>query len=143
SGRLYRAPYPSQQMAGHAYSAVPARAPHPAGRELRPGADGAMRIAALCALALALVWVVAELLPAAQVRDAILLRHFTLLGGPHVDTVAKLLLDALSPAPLAFWGLALALFALARGRPREALAVAVVVALAPLSADILKPLLAH
>jgi membrane-associated phospholipid phosphatase len=76
-------------------------------------------------------------------RDAVLLRHFTQLGGPHVDTPARLLLDLLSPAPLAFWGLALALFALARGRPREALVVALVVALAPLSADVLKPLLAH
>jgi membrane-associated phospholipid phosphatase len=41
------------------------------------------------------------------------------------------------------WGLALVLFALARGLRREALAVAVVVGLAPLSAEVLKPLLAH
>jgi membrane-associated phospholipid phosphatase len=130
-------------MVGHAYSAVPGRAAHAAGREVRPGAGGAMRVAGLSVLALALVWVVAELLPAAQVRDAILLRHFTLLSGPHVDTAARLLLDLLSPFPLAFWGLSLVLLALYRGRPREALAVAVVIALAPLCADLLKPLLAH
>jgi membrane-associated phospholipid phosphatase len=35
------------------------------------------------------------------------------------------------------------LFALARERPRVALAVAMVMALAPLSAELLKPLLAH
>ena len=110
---------------------------------MRPGAASALRIAAVCALALALVWLVAELVPAAQVRDAILLRHFTLVSGPHVDAAARFVLHLLSPLPLASWGLALVLFAVARGRHREALAVALVIALAPLSADMLKPLLAH
>ena len=125
-------------MNGHAYTA---QARRPAPRELR--AAGALRVAALCALAAALVWVLAELVPAAQVRDAILLRHFTLLSGPHVDTAANALLNLLSPAPLACWGLALVLFALSRGLRRDALAVGLVVALAPVSADLLKPLLAH
>src|SRR5437764_1216087 len=44
-----------------------------------PRAGGALRIAAACVLALALVWVVAELMPAGQVRDALLLRHVGLL----------------------------------------------------------------
>jgi membrane-associated phospholipid phosphatase len=100
-------------------------------------------VAGACAIALLLVWAIAELVPAAQVRDAILLRHFTLFSGPHVNAVAEVLLKLLSPAPLAAWGAALALFALLRGRRRDALAVALVVALAPLSADLLKPLLAH
>jgi membrane-associated phospholipid phosphatase len=130
-------------MAGHAYSAASAPDVRPPARELRPGAAGALRIAAACALGLSLVWVVAELIPAAQVRDAILLRHFTLFSGPHVDAAAQFVLHLLSPAPLALWGLALAMFALAHGRRREAAAVVVVIALAPLSADMLKPLLAH
>jgi membrane-associated phospholipid phosphatase len=130
-------------MSGHAYSAPSPRGATPIAREMRPGAAGALRIAGACALALSLVWMVAELIPAAQVRDAILLRHFTLFSGPHVDAAAKFTLHLLSPLPLAAWGLALALFALARGRRREAGAVALVVALAPLSADMLKPLLAH
>ena len=130
-------------MVGQAYSAAPPRAARPVGGDLRHGAGRALGVAALCTLALTLVWVAAELIPAAQVRDAILLRHFTLLSGPRVNTAANALLDVLSPLPLALCGLALVLFALSRGRRREAVAVALVVALAPLSADALKPLLAH
>jgi membrane-associated phospholipid phosphatase len=125
-------------MTGHALTAQVRRA-----EPVRAGARGALRVAALCALAAALVWVLAELVPAGQLRDAILLRRFTLLSGPHVDAAANALLGLLSPAPLACWGIALMLFALARGRRREALAVGLVVALAPISADLLKPLLAH
>ena len=130
-------------MSGHAYTAEPARPARARTHELSPGAGGALRVAALCALAAALVWVLAELVPAGHVRDAILLRHFTLLSGPHVDGAANALLALLSPVPLACWGLALVLFALARGLRREALAVSLIVAFAPLSADRLKPLLAH
>src|SRR5205807_2273624 len=43
--RALARPIPCRGMAGHAYSAVPARA-HAAGRESRPGAGGAMRFAA-------------------------------------------------------------------------------------------------
>jgi membrane-associated phospholipid phosphatase len=130
-------------MSAHAYTAASPRAGRPAGRDVRPGAEGALRVAGLCLLALVLVWVLAELVPAGQVRDALLLRRFTLLGGPHVDSPAEGLLGLLSPLPLAFWGLALMLFAVSRGHRREALAVGLVIALAPLTADILKPLLAH
>ena len=130
-------------MPGHAYTAPSPRGSRSVGDRLPPGAAGALRAAGVCTLALALVWAVAELVPAAQVRDALLLRHFTLLGGPHVDTAANALLEVLSPLPLAVWGLALVFYALSRGRRREALAVALVIALAPLSADMLKPLLAH
>jgi len=112
-------------------------------RDVRTGAEGALRVAGLCLLALALVWVLAELVPAGQVRDALLLRRFTLLGGPHVNSPAEALLGLLSPLRLAFWGLALMLFAVSRGHRREALAVGLVIALAPLTADMLKPLLAH
>ena len=130
-------------MSGAAYSAASPRARRAAAVDVPPGAEGALRVAGACVLALALVWVLAELVPAGQVRDAILLRHFTLLGGPHVDAPAEGLLGLLSPLPLAFWGLALMLFALSRGHRREALAVGLVIALAPLTADMLKPLLAH
>src|ERR1700751_4050540 len=108
-----------------------------------PGAGAALRIAGLCALAMALVWAVAELVPSAQIRDAVLLHRFTLLDGPHLDTVARTLLNLLSPTLMVCWGLALVFVALARGRPREALVCAVVVGLAPLTADRLKPVLAH
>ena len=108
-----------------------------------PGAGGALRIAGLCLLAMALVWVIAELVPAVHARDAVLLGNFTHLEGPQVNTVANFLLNLLDPLLFTIWGTALVLVAIARDRPRVALAVAVVMGLAPLSADKLKPLLAH
>jgi len=112
-------------------------------RVRRPGAGRALWIAGACLLAIALLWVVAELVPAAQVRDAVLLRNFTRIEGPHVDAVANFLLKLLEPLLFTIWGAALVLVAIARDRPRVALAVAAVMGLAPLSADKLKPLLAH
>jgi len=109
----------------------------------RPDAKGALRIAGLCLLAMALVWVVAELVPAAHVRDAVLLGNFTHLEGPTVNTVAYFLLNLLNPLLFTIWGVALVLVAIARDRPRVALAVTVVMGFSPLSADRLKPLLAH
>ena len=89
------------------------------------------------------MWVVAELVPAAHIKDAILLRHFTLLSGPHVDAAANTLLDLLDPLPLALVGAALVAFGLVRRRAAEAAAAAAIVVLSPLSAELLKPLLAH
>jgi membrane-associated phospholipid phosphatase len=112
-------------------------------RPPRSGATSALLLAALSALALALTWVVAELVPAAHVRDAVALHDFTLLGGPRVDGVARSLSHLLDPLLFTIWGIVLVLFALAQGRSRVGLAVVAVMALAPLSSEILKPLLAH
>jgi membrane-associated phospholipid phosphatase len=109
----------------------------------RSGIARALCIAALCLLALALIWVVAALVPQAQARDSLALRDFVLLSGPRVSAVADFLLSLLDPALLVLWAIALVLCALASARPRVALAVALVLGLAPLSADALKPLLAH
>lgn len=109
----------------------------------RPGAGGALWIAGACLLAMALVWVIAELVPAAHARDAVLLGNFTHLEGPQVDAVANFLLKLLEPLLFTIWGAALVLVAIARDRPRVALAVAVVMGFAPVSAEWLKPLLAH
>jgi len=54
-----------------------------------PRLAGPLGVAALCLLGLAAVWLVAELVPAARVRDAALLRHFTDLSGPHVNVLAR------------------------------------------------------
>jgi membrane-associated phospholipid phosphatase len=78
-----------------------------------------------------------------QVKDAVALHHFILLDGPRVGAVSEFLLRLLDPVLFTMWAVALVLFALARERPRVALAVAFVMALAPLSSDRLKPLLAH
>ncbi|MFI4984860.1 MAG: phosphatase PAP2 family protein [Solirubrobacterales bacterium] len=130
-------------MSSHAYTAGSMPSAQALARVRRPGAGGALRIAGLCLLAMALVWVVAELVPAAHVRDAVLLRNFTHLEGPQVDSVANFLLKLIEPLLLTIWGAALVLVAIARDRPRVALAVAVVMGFAPLTADRLKPLLAH
>ncbi len=52
-------------------------------------------------------------------------------------------LALLKPALFIVWALAVIAVALARRRPRVAVAVALVLALTPLSAELLKPLLAH
>jgi len=131
-------------MSGHAYtaSAMPPR--HAVRRaSARSGVGGPLAVAALCVLAMALVWVIAELVPAAQFKDAATLHDFTLLSRPRVDTVASFLLRLLDPLQFVLWGIALMAVAIARGRPRVALAVAAVMSLAPFTAELLKPLLAH
>jgi membrane-associated phospholipid phosphatase len=130
-------------MSGLAYTAGAIRGEQPVAPVERSRAAGALYVAGLCLLALALTWVVAELVPAAQVRDAAALHRFTLLDGPRVNATAEFLLHLLDPSLFTIWGVALVLFATARRRPRVALAVTLVLGLAPLSADGLKPLLAH
>jgi membrane-associated phospholipid phosphatase len=131
-------------MSHHAYTAavMPARRRRPQG-ERRPGAAGALAVAGLCLLALAIVWVIAELVPAAQLKDAVALHDFTLLDRPGVETLGNFLLHLLDPTQFVLWGVALVAVALARERPRLAVAVAVLMPLAPLTSELLKPLLAH
>lgn len=100
-------------------------------------------LAAGCAAALALVWCLAELVPAVHLRDATVLGHFMQLSGPRVNPALRTLLHLLDPTLYVLWGIALVALALARSRPRTALAIAVVLALSPLSAEVLKPLLSH
>jgi membrane-associated phospholipid phosphatase len=119
------------------YASSRARFAHP------PSAAGALLVAGLCVAALALTWVVAALVPATHVKDAVALYDFTLLGGPHLDDLANALLHLLEPALYILWGILLIAIALGRKRPRVALAVAVVMGMAPLTAELLKPLLAH
>jgi len=130
-------------MPAHAYTAE-GMAPRPLLRRARSsGPGGALGVAGLCVLGLALVWFVATHVAAAEWKDAIALNDFTRLSRPRVDGPAHFLLSLLSPLPFILWGVALMALALARERPRTALAVAVVMGLAPLTAETLKPLLAH
>lgn len=103
----------------------------------------ALLIAGLCVIGLALTWVLAELVPITHVKDAVALYDFTRLNRPLVEAPANALLDLLYPPFYAAWGIVLVVVALRRRLPWVALAVAVVLALAPLSAELLKPLLAH
>jgi|HubBroStandDraft_4_1064222.scaffolds.fasta_scaffold04396_5 membrane-associated phospholipid phosphatase len=108
-----------------------------------PSATAPLCVAGLCVVALAFTWVVAALVPATHVKDAVALHDFTLLGGPRLDDLANVLLHLLDPLLYTIWGVLLIAVALVRRRPRVALAVALVLSLAPLTAEILKPLLAH
>jgi membrane-associated phospholipid phosphatase len=108
-----------------------------------PSASTALGVAALCLLGLAATWVVAALVPLAHAKDAVALYDFTRLGRPRVDLLANRILHLLDPGLYAIWALALVALALLRRRPRLALAIAVVLPLAPLSAEVLKPLLAY
>lgn len=109
----------------------------------RLSATFALRGAAVCVLGLALTWALAELVPVVHWRDAVALNDFTELGRPRVDRLANGLLDLLDPLLYTLWALLLVAVALLRRRPRVALAVAIVLPAAPLSAELLKPLLAH
>lgn len=129
-------------MPAQAYSAALPRA-RAVDRPPRSSTASPLLLAGLLLIALALIWVVAELVPAAQFRDAVALHHFTALDGPHVGAATKSLLHLLDPPLFTIWAVALALLALGRGRPRVALAIALVMSMAPLTSEVLKPLLAH
>lgn len=109
----------------------------------RPSPAPALGVLALCLLGLAAVWVLAAIVPATHVRDVRLLEDFMRLSGPGVDRLARFLLHLLDPLLFVLWGVALLALALARERPRVAVAILAVMALAPLSAELLKPLVAH
>ncbi|HEY2631027.1 MAG TPA: phosphatase PAP2 family protein [Solirubrobacteraceae bacterium] len=109
----------------------------------RRSAVPALLVAALCVAALAFTWVLAALVGPTHARDATALYDFTRLDRPSVEVLAEGLLSLLEPVFFVVWALVLMGIALRRGRARVALAVALVLILAPLSADLLKPLLAH
>jgi membrane-associated phospholipid phosphatase len=121
---------------------IPAAA-GPRGASGRAGAAGPLVVAALCIVALALTWIVTALVPAGQFKDAVTLQHFTVLRHTEAHWVARALLAALEAPLYIAWSVALVALALARERARVALAVAAVLVLTPLTAEALKPLLAH
>jgi membrane-associated phospholipid phosphatase len=125
--------------------ALAAARPMPRQPRSRPPASPltALGVAALCLIALFAIWWVAEFVPAAHFKDATTLYKFTLLSRPSVDHVARGLLRLLEPDLFVLWGIALVATAFARSKPRVALAVIAVLGLSPLTAELLKPLLAH
>jgi len=103
----------------------------------------ALLVAALCLAGLALTWVLAELVPITHVKDAVALYDFTRLDRPLVEAPANALLDLLYPPFYATWGIVLVAIALRRRLLWVALVVAILLPLAPFTAELLKPLLAH
>lgn len=110
----------------------------------RPGPATPLALAGFCLVALALVWVVAEFVPAAHTRDGVVLGHFLALNRhATINSIAEVLPHLLNPLLFTVCGVVFVLVAISRERPRVALAVALIMALGPLSAELLKPLLAH
>lgn len=103
----------------------------------------ALALTAACVVALAVIWVLAELDPVVRRADARLLYKFTTLERPRVDSVGNSLVHLLDPRLFILWGVALVALALARERPRLAVAITAIMGLGPLTAEKLKPLLAH
>ena len=109
----------------------------------RHGARAALLLAGLCVVGLALTWVLADLVPITHEKDAVALYDFTRLNRPFVEAPANALLDLLYMPFYIAWGIVLVAIALRAGLPRVAVTLAIVIAVAPLSAELLKPLLAH
>jgi membrane-associated phospholipid phosphatase len=130
-------------MEGHAYTAAALRAHRSEPRARYSSAAAAFAICGLCVLGLALVWAIAEHVHTVQLKDAALLRDFARLNHGPVHWLAGQTINLLEPGLFILWGVALLAFAIAQERPRTAVAVLVVLAFAPLSAEVLKPLLAH
>lgn len=103
----------------------------------------ALLVAGLCVVGLAITWILAELVPITHVKDAVALYDFTRLNRPLVEAPANALLDLLYPPFYAAWGIVLVAIAVRRRLAWVALAVAVLLPWAPLTAELLKPLLAH
>ncbi len=106
-------------MSEQAYAAATM---HPGERIARPRRPAGSPLAALalaggCVLILALIWLIAELVPSVHTKDAVLLYEFTTLSRPRLDSIANFLLRLLIPALFILWGTALVAFALARERP--------------------------
>jgi membrane-associated phospholipid phosphatase len=97
----------------------------------------------VCLILLAATWVAATVVPVTHVQDAVALQDFAGLSRPWIDAPANALLGLLDPVLYTCWALGLVAVALRRRRARTALAVAVLAPVAPLSTEILKPLLAH
>jgi membrane-associated phospholipid phosphatase len=109
----------------------------------RLSAKLALRAAAICLVAMAVTWVLAAFEPTLRWRDTVALNDFTQLDTPRVETLANDLLRLLDPLLYTLWAALLVAIALLRGRPRMALAVTILAPAAPLTAEVLKPLLAH
>lgn len=111
--------------------------------KIHVGRRNALLLAAACLVGLALTWVLAELVPAVRFKDAVVLYHVAQLNRPGLDDAAGRLLKLLAPPLYGVWALVLVAVALRRGGRRLAVAAALVLVLAPFTAELLKPLLAH
>jgi membrane-associated phospholipid phosphatase len=129
-------------MSGHAFSAEHI-ADASARRRAAVRERGPLLLAVGFLVAMAVVWSLAELVPAVRARDASALYHLTLLDRPSIESIGHHLLHLLEPVPYTLWAFMLVGIAVALGRVREAVVAAALLALGPGTAETLKPLLAH
>jgi undecaprenyl-diphosphatase len=129
-------------MDAHTYPGARIAPRRPEPRRPVPALWGPLGVALVCLVALFLVWLAADQSAAVKWKDALALHDFTRLNRPFIESVGSFLLHLLEPLLFVMWGTALVLTAFAQGRSRLALAVAAVLALAPWSAEKLKPALA-
>jgi membrane-associated phospholipid phosphatase len=130
-------------MPAHAYTAPALPRTRRRAGSARSDAAVALLFASACAVAMFVLWALAEHVFAFELRDARLLHDFTLFEGSSIGSACARLLSLLEPVLFTIWGLAIVLIALARGRARLALGIVALMSLAPLSAELLKPALAH
>jgi len=98
--------------------------------------------AAACLAGLVATGLAAKLWPAAQARDADALAGIVTLDRGGLSLLAEGLVHLADPRPYAVFGAGLVAIALLRGRLRLALMLPVVLLAAPLTSEVLKPLLA-
>ncbi|HUA12746.1 MAG TPA: phosphatase PAP2 family protein [Solirubrobacteraceae bacterium] len=122
----------------HASAELPA-----AGARTARGARGPLLLAAVLVLAMAVLWILAELVPYVRAHDALLLARATSLQDERTGSLARGLLSTLEVPYALLWGAAIVAVALTRGRPRLAVAAAAIMILSPVTADLIKPILAH
>lgn len=104
---------------------------------------GPILAALACLAGLAITAILAQLVPAAHAHDAAGLHGFVLLNRPRLTPALQFVAHLADPGPYGLTVAALAIAAVARRRTRLAIAIAVVGIAAPLSSEILKPLLAQ
>jgi membrane-associated phospholipid phosphatase len=102
----------------------------------------ALLAAAACLAGLVATGLAAKLWPVAQARDADALAGIVTLDRGGLSLLAEGLVHLMDPRPYAVFGAGLVAIALLRGRHRLALALPVVLIGAPLTSEVLKPLLA-
>jgi len=96
-------------------------------------------LAGACVLALVVVWALADHVQAVRSFEVHLLGDCTSLRGPRVEDALNALQALVSPGVYALWIVVIVVFELVRGRRREAIALGAVMVLAPVSAELLKP----
>jgi len=114
---------------------------HPA--SLKAGARAALWGAAAAAALMLVTWFLAFHVGFFERADLKILRGFTDLQRPHVDSIATFIADLCDPKPYVYFAGIVVLIPLLRRRPGVALVIAAILLGANVTTQLLKPLLAQ